>query len=105
MSKSPEPIVRHRIVAIAFLAAFAVLVGPAVSASAETATTVTAQHVGAASAKKTVPDVVGKTAYNAKKTLKKAGLKYKYKTPAFSFVVLSKNWTVIKQSPKAGSKV
>ena len=99
-------IFRYKVVAIAVLAAAALVVGPAYSAAAAGPQQTSAHHVdSAATAKKAVPKVVGKTAYAAKNALTKAGFKYSYSTPKGTFVVLSKNWTVIKQSPKAGSQV
>src|SRR4051812_30093538 len=100
------PTMWQRVLAVAIVASVALILGPAAgaSASASHASSVTISS-SATSASKVVPKVVGKTAYSAKKALTKAGLHYKYSAPAGSFVVLSKNWTVIKQSPKAGSKV
>lgn len=97
----------YRIVAVAVFASVALILGPATGAQA--AGTAAASGItvsaNATSASKVVPKVVGKTAYTAKKALTKAGLHYKYIAPAGSFVILSKNWTVTKQSPKAGTKV
>ncbi|WP_431218519.1 Ltp family lipoprotein [Leifsonia xyli] len=52
-----------------------------------------------------MPNVVGKTASDAKAALKKSGFGYRYSAPKGSVVILAKNWTVTKQSPKAGEKV
>ena len=96
----------QRVLAVGIIASVALILGPVTGASAATSgvSKVTISS-SAASTAKVVPKVVGKTAYSAKKALTKAGLHYKYSAPAGSFVVLSKNWTVTKQSPKAGSKV
>lgn len=91
---------------VAVVAASALLLGPVTSASAvgeSGATAVLTQ--GAAGTSKVVPDVVGKTAYAAKSALAKAGLRHKYRAPAGSFMILSKNWTVTRQSPRAASTV
>lgn len=104
----PKAAARH------IVAATAVVVGVVISAAVLTgASSATAaelmdatSHLVAASAKpKVVPNVVGKTAYDAKAALKKSGLGYNYSPPKGSVVILSKNWTVTKQSPKAGTKV
>jgi len=93
---------RRRLVAIAALTGGLLLAGPAVSASAAPVSS-TVTH---AAAKKTaVPNVVAKSAYDAKNALKKVGLRHKYSAPKGSFVILSKDWTVTKQSPKANAKV
>jgi hypothetical protein len=94
------------LVIVTALAATLVTVSPAAAATTASQTrTITVQSVSTSSKVKTVPKVVGKTAYAAKTLLVKDGLSYKYKTPKGSFVALSKNWTVTKQSPKAKSKV
>jgi len=94
---------RHRLVVIAALTGGLLLAGPAVSASAAVPVSSTVTH---AAAKKTVvPNVVAKSAYDAKNALKKVGLRHKYSAPKGSFVILSKDWTVTKQSPKANAKV
>jgi len=92
---------RRRLVAIAALAGGLLLASPAVSASAS----VSVPMAHTAVKKAVVPKVVAKTAYDAKNALKKAGLRHKYLAPKGSFVILSKDWTVTKQSPKANAKV
>lgn len=92
---------RHLLVAVAALG-IAVVASPVSAATAAPRGIVVEQVVTATT--KVVPNVVGKTAYVAKGTLKKAGLGYSYAPPKGSVVVLSKNWTVTKQSLKAGAK-
>jgi PASTA domain/Host cell surface-exposed lipoprotein len=102
---SPRLTVRHRLVAIAAVAVAAISVGPVSSAGAVDRHQISAEYVAASAKTKIVPNVVGKTAYVAKKALQKVGLGYRYSTPKGSFVILSGDWTVTKQSPKAKSKV
>jgi hypothetical protein len=94
---------RHKLLAAAVVTAAAMLVGPVAGASAADSH----EHTATSAVAKTtvVPKLVGKTAYAAKNAIKKAGLRYSYSPPKGSFVVLSKHWTVTKQSPKAKSKV
>jgi hypothetical protein len=96
---------RYRLAAAATVALAALLSGPVASAAAVTPQSANQSVAAVSEMKKVVPKVVGKTAYAAKNALKKGGLGYRYITPKGSFVVLSKNWTVTKQSPKAKSKV
>jgi hypothetical protein len=109
MRHSAQPLVRPAFVAVAALIAVLVaaagFVGPASSATAAGLHGSSVQLVTASSKSKAVPNVVGKTASAAKAALKKGGLGYSYSPPKGSVVVLAKNWTVTKQSPKAGSKV
>lgn len=109
MRLSAQPLARRAHVAVAtfvtVLVAAAAFVGPTSSATAAEPRESSLQLVAASSTSKTVPNVVGKTAADAKTALKKAGLSYSYSAPKGSFVVLAKNWTVTKQSAKAGSKV
>lgn len=94
------------VLVVATFAAALLAIGPTATATAAPpASRATTQSVTTSVTLKTVPKVTGKTAYAAKTLLLKDGLSYKYKTPKGSFVVLSKNWTVTKQSPKAKSKV
>jgi hypothetical protein len=104
MTPSKKSSARRSLVTITVLAVAALLVVPVSSATAAEGSRTTAQqhHL---SGTEVVPKVVGKTAYAAKSSLAKAGLKYKYLAPKGSFVVLSKSWTVTKQSPKAKSTV
>ncbi|MGN6760211.1 MAG: Ltp family lipoprotein [Leifsonia sp.] len=103
---SRELVPRHKVLAVAALAAAVLLVSPVSAATAASPHPTSAEHVAAAaSGTKVVPKVTGKTAYVAKNALKKAGLSYHYSPPKGSFVVLSKDWTVTKQSPKANSRV
>jgi hypothetical protein len=88
----------------AVLIVAAALWAPSSAAAAE-AGAVSLEAVAASSPSKTVPNVVGKTASDAKAVLKKSGLGYRYVPPKGSVVILSKNWTVTKQSPKAGATV
>lgn len=88
----------------AVIVAAAAFVGPSSAAAAEVKAG-SLNPVAASSTSKVVPNVVGKTASDAKAALKKSGLGYSYRPPKGSVVILSKNWTVTKQSPKAGSKV
>jgi hypothetical protein len=97
-------ITRHKMVAIATLATAAFLVGPMTSAAALAPHQYSAQSVAHLARTKLVPNVVGNTAYVAKSALKKVGFGYAYSTPKGSFVVLSADWTVTKQSPRANSR-
>ena len=107
MNSSRELITRHSLLTIAALSVAALLLGPVSGAFAVSPAPTTAKSVpsSALSAMKFVPNEVGKTAYAAKASLTKAGLRYSYSAPKGSSVILSKNWTVTKQSPKANSKV
>lgn len=109
MHFSARPFVRHAFIAtVALVAALVVatpFAGPSASATAVGSHASSAQLANTSSKSNSVPNVVGKTASDAKAALKKAGLGYRYSPPRGSVVVLSKNWTVTKQSPKAGSKV
>ncbi|MGO4534506.1 Ltp family lipoprotein [Leifsonia sp. 2MCAF36] len=96
---------RHKLLAIAAVALAALVVGPVSSGAAVAPFSETGGQVAATASTKVVPNVVGKTAYVAKNTLKKGGLGYAYSAPKGSFVVLSKDWTVTKQSPKASARV
>lgn len=95
----------QKLLATAALAAAAILASPVSSAAATTVPAAAMARITATTKTKLVPDVVGKTASVARNTLKKSGLSYRYSPPKGSVVILSKNWTVTKQSPKAHSKV
>lgn len=99
--------IRSALLAIAGLTLAVVVAGPVSAASAAPAAPAYPREAGVhltAASTKAVPDVVGKTASVAKATLKKAGLRSSYAPPKGSVVLQSKNWTVTKQSPKAGVK-
>lgn len=105
MSVFRDILTSSKIVAVAALATAAMVVGPVSSAVAVAPQHPETSRIATAAKTKVVPKLVGKTAYDAKNALKKAGLGYSYLPPKGSFVVLSKNWTVTKQSPKPNAKV
>jgi hypothetical protein len=103
MISASRPRTRRSVLATIALSAAVLLAGPAAAASAST---VSAAHSGsahaAAAATVTVPNVVGKTAYSAKRKLSKIGLGHTY---LGGFVVLSKKWVVTAQLPAAKATV